>query len=826
MALPNPSTAPAAPASLAPGGESPVSAADLGARAQELLAGGEIDAYRLLFAQATRLEDPNRRYHARVVLLERGLAAAASAPSVPAAAVLMAVADAAVEVLEAQPSEPVVLNCAAVALRELGSLDAALAMFQAAQRLDPQLPGLERELAVVRSRRGERPSAGPVQATSSGLSRRATLAAQKARPAAGLTLSLCMIVRDEEEMLPRCLGAIAPVVDEIIVVDTGSHDATIKVARSFGARVIEHKWTDSFADARNVSFDAATGDWLMFLDADEVLVSEDAVRLRALTGHTWREAFYLVETNYVGQTGDGFAAIDNMLRVFRNRPEYRFEGRVHEQISHNLPVYAPGRIEQATVRIRHYGYLEAARRSKAKSQRNIELLRKQADESPPNAFLHFNLGSEYAADGDTAAALTEFERAWSMIVAEGSGVDYRYAPPLVARMVEAMRKSGRLDDAASLAAEGLRRYPGFTDLVFAQARIALATGAFDHAREYLRRCIALGDAPASYRHMVGCGTYLPMIALAQLALEDGDVEVARQLLESCLERYPTFHGVVAPYASLLLRAGVPAEAVVAEVERRLESVTPTVRLTLGSALQEAGALPAAERQYRSVVADQPDNARARVALAETLLLLGDNAGAASQAGLVSEDGTSVAVASQIQLRALISGENLGAASHAFAQAQVRLSEIEREVFETWLAIACGVPSPPSLSAAAAACLKPILETLLRARNFQQFELLLPALARSDLPIRQRRELLGEIYLRHGYLASAAKEWMAVCAERPDADALLGLARVAAANDQAQDAAIFASAALELEPENASGAEILARAQAVTQGAGPHAGTVP
>ena len=94
-------------------------------------------------------------------------------------------------------------------------------------------------------------------------------------------------------MLPRCLGAIAPVVDEIIVVDTGSRDATIEIARSFGARVIEHEWTDSFADARNISFDAATGDWVMYLDADEVLVSEDAERLRALTGHTWREAFYL-----------------------------------------------------------------------------------------------------------------------------------------------------------------------------------------------------------------------------------------------------------------------------------------------------------------------------------------------------------------------------------------------------------------------------------------------------------------------------------------------------------------------------------------------------
>ena len=798
--------------SLAPGDESPFSAAHLGARAQELLAGGDVDAYRRLFAHASRLEDPNLRYHARVVLLERGLAAAASTPSAPAAAVLMAVADAAVEVLEAQPSEPVVLGCAGIAFRELGDFDAALALFQAAQRLDPGLAGLEEQLAAVESRLRERATARPIQATSSSLSRRATVAAQKASPVAGLTLSLCMIVRDEEEMLPRCLAAIAPVVDEIIVVDTGSRDATIEIARSFGARVIEHEWTDSFAEARNISFDAATGDWVMFLDADEVLVSEDAERLRALTGHTWREAFSVVETSYVGGVGDGFATTDNMLRMFRNRPQYRFEGRVHEQISHSLPHYAPGRIHQTTVRVQHYGYLETVRSSKAKSQRNIDLLRKQLDEGSPDAFMHFNLGAEYAAVGDTAAALTEFERAWAMIVAEGSGVDYRYAPPLVARMVEAMRESGRLDDAARLAAEGLRRYPEFTDLVFAQARIALATGAFDDAREHFHRCIALGDAPARYRHLVGCGTYLPRIALAQLALKDGDVAMARELLESCLERYPTFHGVVAPYTSLLLSAGVRAEDAVAEVERRVRSVTPEVRLILGSALQDAGALPAAERQYRSVLAGQPGNGQARVALAETLLLLGDNAGAASQAALVSEDDTSAGVASGIELCALISGGNPGAASDAFARARTVLSEVEREVFGTWLAITSGVTSPSPLTVPAVTFLKQIMETLLRARNVEQFELLLPALENSELPTRQRRQLLGDIYLRHGFLAAAANEWMAVCADRPDVDALLGLARVAAAHGTPQDAAIFASAALELEPENAPAAEILARAQ--------------
>jgi glycosyltransferase involved in cell wall biosynthesis len=203
-----------------------------------------------------------------------------------------------------------------------------------------------------------------------------------------------MIVRDEEEMLPRCLAAVAPAVDEIIVVDTGSRDRTIEIAESYGARVIEREWTGSFADARNASFDAATGDWLMYLDADEVLVSEDVDRLRELTGRTWREAFYLVETNYTGDAGDGTAVTHNALRVFRNRPHYRFEGRLHEQIAHNLPLYAAGRIEQSSVRIDLYGYLGAVRDATEKSRRNLDLLKAQQADSPSDAFLHFNLGTE------------------------------------------------------------------------------------------------------------------------------------------------------------------------------------------------------------------------------------------------------------------------------------------------------------------------------------------------------------------------------------------------------------------------------------------------
>ena len=233
------------------------------------------------------------------------------------------------------------------------------------------------------------------------LTKRARRVCGKAKPAQDMRLSLCMIVRDEEEMLPRTLEAISPAVDEIIIVDTGSTDATIEIAKSFGATVIEREWTGSFSDARNASLDAATGDWFLYLDADEVLVSDDVDRLRALLGQTWREAFFMHETNFTGDEGTGVSVVHSALRLFRNRPNYRFSGRLHEQIAFHLPAYLPERITQSPVRINHYGYLGVVRESKDKARRNLDLLLAQQRETPAHAlggFFHYNLGSEYFAN--------------------------------------------------------------------------------------------------------------------------------------------------------------------------------------------------------------------------------------------------------------------------------------------------------------------------------------------------------------------------------------------------------------------------------------------
>ncbi|MDX6727619.1 MAG: hypothetical protein QOK49_2424, partial [Baekduia sp.] len=510
-------------------------------RAPGVLDARDLSGWRALVAAAADLPDAHDRYWARRLLLEATLTPRRQSPAA-AAETFLAGAVAAVEILEEEPREPLLLNFAGVLLYELGAIVAAEPLFRAAQRLDPELRDVGVNLRECSRRRKQGNSTpqglpGSVLRALRDLGPRAQRIAQRAVPATGQTVSLCMIVKDEADMLPRCLAAVREFVDELIVVDTGSTDATVEIAESFGARVLHHEWTGDFAAARNVSLDAATGDWLLYLDADEVLVEGDGPRLRELLGHTWREGFFLTETNHVGDLEDGAAVTHNALRLFRNRESYRFEGRVHEQFAHHLPSL-PERVVPSQVRVEHFGYLGAVRDAKEKSRRNLELLQRQLREGVDTPFLHFNLGSERAAAGDTAGSLVHLETAWEKLASDPARLEYGYFPSLASRRVKALNANGRHADALAAGDEVLRLLPSFTDVVLEQALAHRGLGATEQAIEAFERCIAMGDAPARYCATVGAGSVHARSLLAERYIGAGRREDAAAELQLVLEHRP------------------------------------------------------------------------------------------------------------------------------------------------------------------------------------------------------------------------------------------------------------------------------------------------
>ena len=806
----------------APGTTAPTAVSDdqaphaLRARATALLAQRDLDGYAALWSEAADIADVHRRYQAHCLLAEAGLAHRdASLQFVSGMFATIALRN--IELLEIEPREPRLLNFAGVALYELGELGAAEALFNAAFAMAPEIPGVAGNRKEIQRRRKAnvpRPKLpAAVMAALRELAPRGKRVAAKAKPATGLTLSLCMIVKDEEEMLPQCLAAVRDAVDEMIVVDTGSTDRTVEIAEEYGAKVLHHEWNGSFSDARNVSFEAATSDWIMYLDADEVLIEDDVERLRALTGKTWREAFYLIETNFTGSVEDGTSVNHNALRVFRNRPNYRFNGRIHEQIAQNLPGWLPERTEITDVRVEHYGYLGVVRDAKEKSRRNLDLLLKQSEEGVDTAFHHYNLGSEYSGAGEQAKALEHFERAWAKLQDDPEMLSYGFVPSCCARYVQSLRINTRFEECIAKGDEVLAILPGFTDIVLEQAHATRALGDIDGSAAYLRTCIEMGDAPSNYSATVGCGSFLAQTSLADLERSRGNLEESERLLLDVRSAYPQFLSAVEPLAEVMLLRGGEPEAVVEAVEAD-GHLSAAARFMLAVPLHERGAAELAEAQLREALDSQPDNPPLRLALSETLLSQGKLTEAADAVDPLGPDSDWGAAAARTICFALLADEEHDALADALDAALQRardagLPDPDLQVLLAWRARRDGTPAPPSLPAASAASGLTMLEALLRLEAFERFGELLPIVESVALPWRERHERLATMYLRRGFLESAADEWVAVVQEAgADVPALLGLAQVAAMRGMNDDAATFVEEVRRIEPTNPVAAKIL------------------
>jgi tetratricopeptide (TPR) repeat protein len=755
------------------------------------LTAGDLDGLTAVFADVTGWEDRQRAYQARCRLAECVLAYRPPGDAwvgafVTAAACLL-------DALEQDPREPVLLNHLGVLLYELCEASAAADIFKAALRLDPDHPHAAANLEQARLRARSQARLPGVHATRTrGLAARARRIATRARAVKDLTLSLCMIVKNEEEMLPGCLEPLRGVVDEMIVVDTGSTDRTVEIAESFGARVVHFPWNGSFSDARNASIEAASGDWLMYLDADEHMEATDARMLRGLLGRTWREGFYLVETNYTGGSEAGSAVTHMALRIWRNRSQYRFSGRIHEQKTHTMPTYLPERFETTRIRVRHYGYLNQRIASKDKSRRNIELLEQEAREAR-TPFTDYNLGSEYLVVRESAEARTHLDRAWEALREQGVG-SVGYAPLLISRVARARREVG--DHAAAITAvdEGLAAFPDHTDLVLEAAVSARSRGDLAGAAALAERCLEMGDAPAEYAATMGSGTFLALAFLAEIRAQQGDRAASEELYRRCLREHPDYVAPVLPLLEALIARGVePAE---------IDQLVPpkvSARVLAGSAYIEAGRPHEAERWFRDALEAQPSNSAARVGLSEALLADRRYAEAAEVAAGEPAESPVAARAAETMIFAYAVLRRPDEMQAAIDRAGPSLVDADAELFRAWVGAVRGETATGRLGATSGPTAMRILEALLRVTEVDAFSTLLGVFLRVALPERQRRELLATMYLRRGFLESAADEWIAVATTQPDASAMLGLAQVALARGFDQDAIAFSAEAVALEP---------------------------
>ena len=463
-----------------------------------------------------------------------------------------------------------------------------------------------------------------------------------------------MIARNEEGNLADCLRSAEGLVDEMIVLDTGSTDRTREIAREFGAKVFEFPWVDDFAAARNESIRHATGDWIFWLDADDRVDADNRVKLKALFDSLGTEnAGYCLKCLCLPDPRTGVSTVVDHLRLFRNQPENRWKYRVHEQIWPAIKKQG-GTVHFRDVVIQHIGYQDADNRQR-KLQRDLRLLELELAEQPGEPFVLFNLGSIYHELMRPADALPLLQRSL-----ERSHPADSIVRKLHALIIYCHRSLGQPALALTACRAGLVHYPDDVELQYLHGMLLVDRQDEIGAEAVLLRLIGSREADHFGSVATGLQSYRARQLLATVYQRQGRSVEQEAQLRAALAENPLFAPAVSALGTLFLKQERWPE--MEEMAGRLESEAKTqvdgrvlrarallVRREFDLAramleetlkdhpndlwplvilsyvlLQEGRDLPAAEKVLRDILTLDPKNQEAQNNLAVLLRQLGKN----------------------------------------------------------------------------------------------------------------------------------------------------------------------------------------------------------
>jgi tetratricopeptide (TPR) repeat protein len=301
------------------------------------------------------------------------------------------------------------------------------------------------------------------------------------------TVSACMIVKNEEEHLQACLESIRDWVDEIIVVDTGSTDRTVEIAKSFGAKIFFQQWEGDFSKARNYSLAQADKDWIFIIDADEEFVREDIPLIKKMMG---QDKFRLISINVYNMnkaTGE-YTSFLPSNRLFRRDAGFYYEGIVHNQL-----IFTPQEhILRAGIRLKHYGYSLSPEKMKKKLMRSRELLEKQLETRPNDSYAHFNYaqllrGSGAELDEETAGLI--IKHAQNVIELTNDSLSSNLHLHLMAhhQLITTYIYQKNYREAERLCLKALELKADYLDPILSLGHIYSHLKELDKAEEYFRR---------------------------------------------------------------------------------------------------------------------------------------------------------------------------------------------------------------------------------------------------------------------------------------------------------------------------------------------------
>jgi O-antigen biosynthesis protein len=433
-------------------------------------------------------------------------------------------------------------------------------------------------------------------------------------------ISLCIIVKNEEDWIEGAVQSVRSIVSEVIIADTGSTDSTPSRVNGLADKFLKLPWNDSFAEARNATLVKATQPWILVLDADERIAPRDLPLITAAIKSEAADGYHLIQRNYVfenhvfgwtanqsdyeeGARYQGY--VDNpLIRLFRNSPEIRFHGAVHEIID---PTNLPSQFKFSTIPavIHHYGKVRGNERVQAKQRFYLALGLKKLEEEPSNAKAYFDLGIQYQELGRHAEACACFDQTFEMT----------RQPNALLYWAISEKNLRHYDSSAGLLARALRLGLDTFEVHLELGNVLLAQGELPKARSEYAKCLAI--QPNNPVAIFNDGLVLRKMS---------DLEKASTLYERALKLDPGFREPALELAVLYIQSNRTDRAL--QVLKKIVHVDAVVLSLLGAAYLQQDNLEEAQKNLEAALKQNRSLVDARRNLAQVYARKGDHARAA------------------------------------------------------------------------------------------------------------------------------------------------------------------------------------------------------
>lgn len=308
-----------------------------------------------------------------------------------------------------------------------------------------------------------------------------------------MSISLCMIVKDEEKYLRRCLDSVKDLVDNIYIVDTGSTDNTKSIAGEYTDNIYSASWEDDFGKARNLSIQYAKDDWILIIDADETLDDGGKETIRHITDMNKGKCGLFAGKILSYDDAGNIVTEHYNCRLFSNNFDIRYKGRIHEQLYLKSGAHAPI-IHVKEFIIHHYGYTKELYSSKDKINRNIQLLRDEIKDDKKNPFHHYNMMIILYVAERYNEVLKEFEYVKKLSkhhkYQEMMKPYMGHAYSLVANIYYL---NGNHEKAFNILQDVLKLNPNMPDIFYLSGLTAYMLKRYDVALSYTNRAFHLGN---------------------------------------------------------------------------------------------------------------------------------------------------------------------------------------------------------------------------------------------------------------------------------------------------------------------------------------------